>query len=426
MANQTQIQEENQNQPPTSGQMGQLVTGGTGWSCGAPGYAPPVPLPLVPHSIPSPSPLVPQMIPSPKPMDVHMIPPPGALLALHQIPPPPAPPLNFMPPPHFFSIAPPPPPVPPGLALPTLPVAKSVRRYVDDLFLVLPRVQVEDTLALFNEYHDKLRFTCEKRRKSRWGEKAEEIPPPAMANIPIPTTVPKIKVPGMSGHMISKVTRTEPGLVQYAIQAYGSADLSEEDWKKAEDNYKVHLLYQDLLTKRAEVDRLNQKGKHKYEYDSDEDTEGGTWEHRVREKEMLATRTWADTLTEMAKGKHHIGDFLPPDELKRFMDKYSALKGGKEPDLSDYKEYKLTEENKGFKMLQKLGWSEGQGLGSDGGGIVEPINKARMRDNNQGLGVTNPGDVDGDDDEYAAYRKRMMLAYRFRPNPLNNPRRPYY
>lgn len=29
----------------------------------------------------------------------------------------------------------------------------------------------------------------------------------------------------------------------------------------------------------------------------------------------------------------------------------------------------------GFKMLQKLGWNEGQGLGAEGTGIVEPINK---------------------------------------------------
>lgn len=29
----------------------------------------------------------------------------------------------------------------------------------------------------------------------------------------------------------------------------------------------------------------------------------------------------------------------------------------------------------GFKMLQKLGWTEGQGLGAEGSGIVEPINK---------------------------------------------------
>lgn len=29
--------------------------------------------------------------------------------------------------------------------------------------------------------------------------------------------------------------------------------------------------------------------KHKYEYDSDEDTEGGTWEHKLRQKEMAET-----------------------------------------------------------------------------------------------------------------------------------------
>ena len=30
------------------------------------------------------------------------------------------------------------------------------------------------------------------------------------------------------------------------------------------------------------------------------------------------------------------------------------------------------------------------------------------------------------DDAFEQYRKRMMMAYRFRPNPLNNPRRAYY
>jgi splicing factor 4 len=51
------------------------------------------------------------------------------------------------------------------------------------------------------------------------------------------------------------------------------------------------------------------------------------------------------------------------------------LKEGREPDLSDYKEYKLKEDNIGFQMLQKLGWTEGQGLGSEGHGIVDPVNK---------------------------------------------------
>lgn len=165
---------------------------------------------------------------------------------------------------------------------------------------------------------------------------------------------------------------------------------------------KINLLYQNLLKKREELKRLEAQGKHKYEYDSDEETEGGTWEHKVRSAEMAATQIWADELSAQAEGKHHIGDFLPPEELKKFMEQYSALKEGKEPDLSDYKEFKLKQDNigtnicicffitkfvvyncfffiiiifLGFQMLQKLGWSEGQGLGSEGSGRTEPVNK---------------------------------------------------
>lgn len=90
---------------------------------------------------------------------------------------------------------------------------------------------------------------------------------------------------------------------------------------------------------------------------------------------MIATQQWASELNRQAQGKHHIGDFLPPEELQKFMEKSNAAKEGRQPSLSDYKEFKLKEDNIGFKMLQKLGWSEGQGLGSNGGGIVEPVNK---------------------------------------------------
>lgn len=89
--------------------------------------------------------------------------------------------------------------------------------------------------------------------------------------------------------MISKVTRTDLALLQYVASTYGSTNLSEEDWKKAEDNYKIHLLYQDMLAKREEVERLQRAGKNKYEYDSDEDVDGGTWEHKAREKVSFST-----------------------------------------------------------------------------------------------------------------------------------------
>ena len=52
-----------------------------------------------------------------------------------------------------------------------------------------------------------------------------------------------------------------------------------------------------------------------------------------------------------------------------------ALKDGMEPDYSDYKEFKLTCENVGYKMLEKLGWKEGEGLGQEGQGITIPVNK---------------------------------------------------
>ncbi|KAI8045522.1 hypothetical protein M5D96_001704 [Drosophila gunungcola] len=226
--------------------------------------------------------------------------------------------------------------------------------------------------------------------------------------------------------MLSSITRTDPALLQYARLNYGSTQLTDEQWKQCEEHYKVNLLYQDMMRKRQEIDRLARGGKFKYEYDSDEDIEGGTWEHKLRTAEMEATSLWANALTKQSEGKHHIGDFLPPEELKKFMEQYEAKKNNRQPDLSDYKEYKLKEDNIGFQMLQKLGWKEGQGLGQDGAGIVDPVNKAPQRDGNQGLGVSSAAQPEDCDNEYDAYRKRMMLAYRFRPNPLNNPRRAYY
>ncbi|CAH1155218.1 unnamed protein product [Phaedon cochleariae] len=312
-----------------------------------------------------------------------------------------------------------------------------------DFELYEPEMALDDTYEEENNYGDEKvpvkseeEEAAEKKRmrKSRWGGKKFDIPPPSV--LMYNTAAPQIGNPSIlpmtpqisqnqAPVQLSKVGRTDPGLLQYAINTYGTPNLSEEDWKKIEDHYKINLLYQDMVRKREEVERLQMAGKHKYEYDSDEDVEGGTWEHKARDKEMMATELWAQELNRQAEGKHHIGDFLPPDELKRFMEKSTAVKEGREPNLSDYKEFKIKEDNVGFRMLQKLGWSEGEGLGSGGMGIVEPVNKAPPRENTQGLGL-NFNQPEEDEDEYESYRKRMMLAYRFRPNPLNNPRRPYY
>lgn len=52
-----------------------------------------------------------------------------------------------------------------------------------------------------------------------------------------------------------------------------------------------------------------------------------------------------------------------------------ALKEGREPDLSDYKDFKITCENIGYKMLMNMGWEEGAGLGPNQQGRTAPVNK---------------------------------------------------
>lgn len=44
--------------------------------------------------------------------------------------------------------------------------------------------------------------------------------------------------------------------------------------------------------------------------------------------------------------------------------------------------------------------------------------RGRGPDDIGGLGEEKPGEIQKEDDEFDLYRKRMMLAYRFRPNPL--------
>jgi len=209
--------------------------------------------------------------------------------------------------------------------------------------------------------------------------------------------------------------------------------VSEEEKKrqKAIDEQRMmNELYRKVIEQQAffaqERNVKKKKDDVKYEYDSDEDTEGGTWEHKKRKAEMEKTQEWAGGLTDRARGKHHLSDFLPPEELEKFMENVKAVQEGRQADISDYAKFRIQADNVGFQLLQKAGWEEGSGLGKKGDGIVQPVNKGKTSFEQGGLGTEKPMDVKKDDDDFELYRKRMMLAYKFRPNPMNNPRRPYY
>lgn len=118
-----------------------------------------------------------------------------------------------------------------------------------------------------------------------------------------------------------------------------------------------------------------------------------------------------------------------PQELDRFLKKADqAAKGEQLEAEEDFEKHKLAEDNIGFQMLKKAGWKEGEGLGKEGGdkGAAAPVNMAAGAGDGAGVGVKETHEVAEGDNEFEQYRKRMMLAYRFRPNPLNNPRRSYY
>ncbi|KAF0524973.1 SURP and G-patch domain-containing protein 1 [Gigaspora margarita] len=251
-----------------------------------------------------------------------------------------------------------------------------------------------------------------KRKRSRWDQPGstttkETLTTPSLDTLPNFGTDNNTGETEISQLVPSTNQSTTPTLATneqpISQQIYTSAD--KRKFVKYSDTYKPGMV------------RVGSK----WVYPEDEITDGGTWEHKKRAEEMKKTAEQAALLTAQAEAKraHHIADFLPKDELEKFEQKVKAVKtGGTPPEYEDYSTNKLDQSNIGFKMLMKQGWQAGSGLGKTGEGIAAPINKADTRPANAGLGQTKPEGVDEEDDEFEIYRKRMMLAYRFRPNPL--------
>jgi len=125
------------------------------------------------------------------------------------------------------------------------------------------------------------------------------------------------------------------------------------------------------------------------------------------------------------KNEHHMGDFIPPEELEKFMARCNDAAAQKATKEAAEKS-KIQADNIGKKLLSKMGWREGEALGSKRRGRADPIMAGDVKKDNLGVGAVKPGEVTSEDDICEQYKKRMMLGYRYRPNPLNNPRKAYY
>uniref|UniRef100_A0A061QN24 Splicing factor 4 n=1 Tax=Tetraselmis sp. GSL018 TaxID=582737 RepID=A0A061QN24_9CHLO len=144
-----------------------------------------------------------------------------------------------------------------------------------------------------------------------------------------------------------------------------------------------------------------------------------------------------DTLTDTGREKtfavykddgsrgHHMGDFIPKEEMDRFLAKQgdpAAQARLAAQELAN----RIGADNKGHQMLQKMGWTEGSGLGAGQAGLSTPLSAGEAKQDNLGVGAASTHEVSGSEDIYEAYKKRMMLGYKYRPNPLGNPRKQYY
>ncbi|KAI3522967.1 hypothetical protein L1887_01019 [Cichorium endivia] len=95
------------------------------------------------------------------------------------------------------------------------------------------------------------------------------------------------------------------------------------------------------------------------------------------------------------KRGHHMGDYIPQEELDKFMatcNDVATRKAAKE--AAD--KARIQADNVGHRLLSKMGWKEG--LGSSRSGIADPIMGGNVKKDNLGVGASQPGEVTPDDD----------------------------
>ncbi|KAG8049515.1 hypothetical protein GUJ93_ZPchr0009g2422 [Zizania palustris] len=93
-----------------------------------------------------------------------------------------------------------------------------------------------------------------------------------------------------------------------------------------------------------------------------------------------------------SKKGHHMGDFIPQEELEKFMARCNdsaAQKATKEA----AEKAKIQADNIGHKLLSKMGWKEGEGLGSERSGRADPVMAGDVKKDHLGVGAVQVGEA---------------------------------
>lgn len=101
--------------------------------------------------------------------------------------------------------------------------------------------------------------------------------------------------------------------------------------------------------------------------------------------------------------KKSLINYIPAAQYRAFA---AAANGQDETD-------KLTHTNVGHRMLQKMGWQEGMGLGRQEDGMLAPVAATSKALSKGGVGL-HTSTVRAEDDNFTKYKKMMMLAYKHR------------